>query len=164
MKTYIGTPKQINKEFVSDVMSKVIREDKKYVAEVKELKGGKTDEQRARYWSMVRQYAKAVKVGQSEIHNIQLAELGIISKDRDGTYETELHKPDYNWQKDYINHLKPTGTIYKAPNGEKLRVFYKMKNSEDFTTEEYSRLIDTIINNIIQDGLDNVIDVNYVGR
>lgn len=164
MKTYIGTPKQINKEFISDVMSKVIHKDKKYVVEVKELKGCKNEEQRSRYWIMVRQYAKAVKVGQSEIHNIQLAELGILQKDIQGSYITELHKPDYNWQKDYYNHLKPTGTIIKDNKGNELRVFYRLKNSEDFTTEEYSRLIDTIINNIIQDGLDNVIDVNYVGR
>lgn len=161
MKTYIGNPKEINTQFIEDVKNNIIDKNKKYIVEIKKLKDGKTSEQRARYWVMLRQYAKAVGVGQSEIHNIQLAELGIISKDKDGTYETELHKPDYKWEKDYKNHLKPTGTIIQSPNGQELRVFYKMKNSEDFTTEEYSNLIETIINNIIQDGLDNVININY---
>ena len=161
MKTYIGTPKEINSQFIADVKGNIVKTNKKYICEIKELKKGKTDEQRARYWAMVRQYAKAVKVGQSEIHNIQLAELGILQKDIQGSYVIEMHKPDYDWKKDYYSHLKPTGTLIKDKKGNELRVFYKLKNSEDFTTDEYCQLIDTITNNIIQDGLDNVIDINF---
>ena len=163
MKTYIGTTKEIYKEFVKDNQNKVYKQDKKYVCEIKELKGNKTDEQRSRYWCLVREYSKKVQVGQSEIHNIQLAELGILAKDNEGVPITQMHRPDYNWQKDYYRHLKPTGTILKDKNGGEMRVYYVLKNSEDFTTEEYSRLIETIINNIIQDGLDNEIDVNFMG-
>ena len=163
MKTYIGKPAEINKQFAKECNAGVFKLNKEYVCEVKEIKGGKTDAQRSRYWAMAREYARLLKVGQSEIHNIQLAELGIIARDNDGTPMTQLHKPDYNWQKDYYRHLKPTGTIIKTQNGEELRIFYVLKNSEDFTTEEYSQLIETIINNIIQDGLDNEIDINYMG-
>lgn len=159
MKTYIGKPMEINKQFARECNAGVFKSDKEYICEIKEIKSGKTDKQRSRYWCMVRKYAELARVGQSEIHNIQLAELGILAKDNEGVPITQMHRPDYNWQKDYYRHLKPTGTILKDKNGGEMRVFYVLKNSEDFTTEEYSRLIETIINNIIQDGLDNEIDI-----
>ena len=42
--------------------------------------------------------------------------------------------------------------------------FYRLKSSEDLTTTEYARLIQILINNIIQDGLDNEINVDNVGE
>jgi len=162
MKTYVGTPKEINNQFVGEVKAKLYNLEKCYECTIKEVKGNKTAEQRAKYWATCREYASKVGVSEYEIHNINLAELGIRELDADGNEIIELHDRDYNWKRDYYNHIQPSDEGLKTENGI-MRIFYRLKSSEDLTTPEYARLIQILINNIIQDGLDNEINVDNVG-
>lgn len=164
MKTYIGTTRQIYKEFTEDNKAGQYDLQKTYKCEIKELKGGKTEAQRARYWALVREMANLVKESQWYIHNRNLYDLGIAEKDGNGEDMVMLLDEDYDYQHDYIHHLKDTPKRIKLQDGSIKRIFIVLKRSEDFTTEEYSNLIETMINNIIQDGLDNEIDVNFVGE
>lgn len=168
MKTYIGTTREIFRDFTNDNKLGQYNLDKKYMCEVKEFRGGKTDEQRALYWATLREYSKllqrsGIKITDDMLHKIQLEELSIFKTDSNGDYSFKLLKPntDYKTYKDC--HIKPTDSIVKDKNGNDMRVYVELKSSEDFTTEEYSRLIEILQNNIIQDGLDNEIDVNFMG-
>lgn len=167
MKTYIGTTRQIYKEFTEDNKTGQYDLKKKYICEIKEFKGGKTDEQRALYWATLREYSKllqrsGVKINDDMLHKIQLEELSILKTDSNGDFSFKLLKPNTDFKTYKDCHIKPTDSIVKDKNGNYMRVFVELKSSEDFTTEEYSRLIENLQNNIIQDGLDNEIDVNFV--
>lgn len=162
MKTYIGTTRQIYKEFIDDNKKGQYDLEKTYKCEIKDLKGDKTEAQRSRYWVMVREVAKLVKESPWYIHNRNLRDLGIIEKDEKGEEMYMLLDKDYNFERDYSHHLKDTQTYIKMQDGSIKRLFLVLKDSEDFTTDEYSQLIDMCISNIQQDGLDNEIDTNYM--
>lgn len=162
MKTYIGTTRQIYKDFTEDNKSGQYDLEKQYVCEVKELKG-KSDAQRSRYWATIREVAKLVNESQWYVHNKQLYDLGITEKDGNGEDMVMLLDKDYDYMRDYSHHLKDTPNLIKLQDGSLKRIYLVLKSSEEFSAEEYSRLIETLINNIIQDGLDNEIDINFIG-
>ena len=163
MKTYIGTPREIYKQYTKDCQTKQYNLEKQYKCEIKELKGGKTEAQRSRYWALVREYARLMNVSQWLIHNHNLYDLGIAETDAKGEEMIMLLDKDYDYEHDYSHHLKDTHNLWQMKDGTIKREYIVLKSSEDFTTDEYSRLIEMCISNIQQDSLNNEIDINYMG-
>lgn len=164
MRTYIGTPKQINKEFCEECKAGGYKLDKKYVCEIKELRGGKTEEQRARYWATLREYTKlkqlsGIDTTEDEEHKEILADLKIYATDSNGDIKYILLRPGTDYKKYMDCHICPTSGRVVNKDGESKQIFIQLKRSEEFNTEEYSRLIERLNSIIIQEGLENEINI-----
>lgn len=152
MKTYIGTTKQIYKEFVSDNQAGEYKKDKKYICEIKECTN-KTEaelrriEQNNKYWTLLRQFAEWGGIGYTEMHNRLLGEYAPFVTLANGEIMTKNLPEDYPYLNEKFIHLSPSGEVVEE-NGKKFMKFNVLKNSRDMTMKEFNRLLDGLINEI----------------
>ena len=161
---YVGKANDIGNQYFREYKEGRYKKDKIYKMEVKELKGDKSEKQRNMYWTCLRQYALALREPQTKIHNQNLSRLGYIKTESKVVNGEVVAKPILRYMKkgwDYENsplHFLPTG---KEKDGED--EYYVLQSSEDFDTQQYSELIDYLINEIIDNGYDDRVNINWEG-
>ena len=158
-----GTIKEIGNKIYELYKEGKFNKEKNYQCEIKQHKENKTERQRSYYWATLREYALACREPQEVIHNKILGNLGyvltrtrIIKGEEKVIFEKVYRPPEYNYLKSNI-HLKPTG----KKNEDGYLEYYVLQNSENFTTQQYSELIDFLHNEIIDTGYDDRININF---
>ena len=130
--------------------------DKELRLTVKEWRDKRSLNANGYYWSLVGQIAKLHRLTETEVHNIYLMILGIpelfdgqkvysVLPDTDETEKKVLGTSTY--------HLKPTSEVRVGRDGKAYRTYFMLNGSHEFDTEEFSRLLDCIIEDCKAEGI-----------
>lgn len=99
--------------------------------------------QNAKYWSVVNEIAKLTRQPKSAVHNHLLNEYGEIEY-TNGEPVVIVLKSGYNYLTDSELHLMPTGKSF-TQDDTTYDIYFKLKNSQNLTRKQFSRLIDGAI-------------------
>lgn len=106
------------------------------------------------YWQLLGKLAQKLNMSNTRLHNLMLIAYGTLETlddrlievwllDDDATEKKILESPTY--------HLKPTGFVL-----EKKRLYYMIKGSHEYNTAEMSRLINGLIDECEQQGIETL--------
>lgn len=118
-----------------------IREGTEKEWELKERKRKRTLTQNAYYWQLLTKVAQKLRLTNTELHNQMLAEFGCLDMD----IKTVIMRDDIDWRKLATLHLRPTTSTRTLDDGRLYRVYFVMRGSHTYNTQEMSRLVDGLI-------------------
>lgn len=112
----------------------------------------------AYYWVLVTQIARATGGSNSSIHNQMLREYGSL-QDMDGQIITvelpDSEKAEKTALESETFHLKPTSEV-RVVDGELRRTYLMLKGSHEYDTSEMRRLIDGVVGEAKELGLETM--------
>ena len=147
-----GTIRSIQQEFPSR-KTLVTLEVGKSPADVEKLKDkvltvllkpfhkDRTKEANAYYWQLCSQIAAARKISKTEEHNRLLSEYGQESY-TDGVLDWVVKAEDFDWTRCQTAHYRPSGRVVHLADGTALPIYWVIRGSHTYNTEEMARLID----------------------
>jgi len=100
------------------------------------------------YWASLTQLAKVLRVSNNRLHNMMIRQYGqpemygdkvayIMLPDTEATEEKALEADTY--------HIKPTSKVKHGSDGVDYRAYMLMRGSSTYNTEEFSRLLDGLL-------------------
>jgi hypothetical protein len=100
------------------------------------------------YWASLTQLAKVLRVSNNRLHNMMIRQYGqpemygdkvayIMLPDTEATEEKSLEADTY--------HIKPTSKVKHGSDGVDYRAYMLMRGSSTYNTEEFSRLLDGLL-------------------
>lgn len=134
--------------------------NKEYTIEIKVVRQRRSLDANAYYFKLVRELEKVFSkedksITTTEIHNELLAQLGIPWLDKDGQRHWILQKDNDWWMKQKETHFCPTDKT-EDRNGTPYRWFYLLLPSHLMDTKEMSRLIDLVVTEAKQQGIETL--------
>lgn len=137
-----------------DELSKLSQAEKLDV-EIKQHKEKRSLDANAYYWLLVGKIRKATGDSNNRIHNMMLDRYGELERMPDGTLIPFCIRDDIDHLEFPYPHLKPTQkTLAK---GDKLyRWYYQIKGSSEYNTAEMSHLIDGIVSECKEMGIETL--------
>lgn len=131
--------------------------NKDYTVKIEPVKRKRSLDANAYYYVLARQCAAKNGITLTEYHNRNLAELGIAWKDDEGKNHWILQKDNDFWLKQLEIHFCPTDKTEER-NGITYRWFYLLKPSHLFDTKEMSLLIDAVVQDARNLGIETLSD------
>ena len=128
-----------------------------YVVEIKRHRKRRSLDQNAMYWSILGQLAKALRISDSRAHNLMLRRYGAVETIDGKTIKLVLPDTDEAAQRaDEAEsyHIKPTSQVKVGTDGINYRTYLLLKGSHDMDTAEMKRLIDGVMDEAKQMGLE----------
>lgn len=100
------------------------------------------------YWASLTQLARVLRVSNNRLHNMMIRQYGqpeyygdkvayIMLPDTEATEEKALEADTY--------HIKPTSKVKHGSDGVDYRAYMLMRGSSTYNTEEFSRLLDGLL-------------------
>lgn len=137
-----------------DEISKLSQVDKLDV-EIKQHKDKRSLDANAYYWLLVGKVRNVTGDSNNRIHNMMLDRYGELERMPDGSLIPFCIRDDIDYLEFPYPHLKPTQkTLAK---GDKLyRWYYQIKGSSEYNTAEMSHLIDGIVSECKEMGIETL--------
>lgn len=138
-----------------------LNDGKTYTVEIKEYRRKRSLDANALYWSVLTQLAKVLDTSNAELHNILLRRYGQVEKyDDQLVYVVLPDTPDAAKKADCAEtyHVKPTSQTRLGKDGKQYRTYILMRGSSTYDTAEMSRLIDGLLSECKDVGLDILTD------
>lgn len=134
-----------------------IKKKQKYTVEIKEYRQKRSLDQNALYWKILSQFAKALDMSNNWAHNYMLRRYG--EPERYGDQLVRVVLPDTVEAEEQANdaetyHLKPTAQTRTEYDGKQYRTYILMRGSSTYNTSEMRRLIDGLLQECNDIGLD----------
>ena len=134
--------------------------NKEYTIEIKVVRQRRSLDANAYYWKLLGELEKVFSkedksITTTEIHNELLAQLGIPWLDKDGQRHWILQKDNDWWRTQKETHFCPTDKT-EDRNGTPYRWFYLLLPSHLMDTKEMSRLIDLVVTEAKQQGIETL--------
>lgn len=111
----------------------------------------------ALYWLLTGRIAKAIGSSLSEVHNLNLRRYGVPFTVDDKIVYAYL-EDSVDTEKSVLQnesvHLKPTSSVREGNKGKMYRAYMVMKGSKDLTRSEMATLIDGVISECKEMGLE----------
>lgn len=104
------------------------------------------------FWKLVTLLAEAMGVSNTFVHNSMIAEYGQF----DTEVGTIILRDSIDWHEVGWLHLKPTVATRVLDDGEVWRVYYVMRGSHTYDTKEMSRLINGVVVECKQTGVETL--------
>ena len=137
---------------VSDVKS---LSDEKLDVEIKKHREKRSLDANAYYWLLVGKIRKVTGDSNNRIHNMMLDRYGELERMPDGTLIPFCIRDDIDHLEFPYPHLKPTQkTLSKG--GKLYRWYYQIKGSSEYDTAEMSHLIDGIVSECKEIGIETL--------
>lgn len=135
--------------------------DKDYDVTLKVHREKRSLDQNALYWKCLNELAKAVQAPVSLLHNVMLRDYGEL--ERYGGKLVYVVLPDTleaSEQADHAEtyHLKPTAETRVGKDGAAWRTWLLLRGSSTYNTKEMSRLIDGVLDECKQAGIEVLSD------
>lgn len=124
-----------------------------------EHKEKRTRSQNAYYWALLGQVARKLKVTTTELHNRMLRDASVPEVFGGKVARSLLPDNEETEQKALRSetlHLKPTSQTTVLRDGVTYRTYVLLKGSHDMTTDEMSALLDNLINEAKQIGVETM--------
>lgn len=118
--------------------------NKEYIVTITPEKRKRTLTANAYYWQLTKKISEKMKMPGTELHNRNLAQVGIPWTDSDGHRQWILLKDNDWWLKQTETHFSPTDRT-EDRNGTTYRWFYLLLPSHLMDRGEMSRLIDYVV-------------------
>ena len=123
--------------------------------EIKKHRRKRSLDANAYYWLLVGKIGKITGDSRNHIHNIMLDRYGELDRMEDGSLIPFCIRDDIDYLEFPYPHLKPTQKTLSK--GDKLyRWFYQIKGSSEYDTKEMSHLIDGIISECREMGIETI--------
>ena len=115
---------------------------------IQKFREGRNKGQNGLYWKYLTQLAKVLRISNNRLHNMMLRQYGqpeyydgkpacILIPDTEKAEEQAIEQEFY--------HIKPTSHVQTGADGIQYRVYMVMRGSSDLNTEEFSRLLDGLL-------------------
>jgi len=142
-------------------IAETVKQGKPYTVEIKEYRKKRSLDQNAMYWSVLTQFAKAMRMGNSEAHNRMLRDYGQLERYEDRPVYVVL--PDTEEAERYAldaesYHVKPTSQVKHGNDGKDYRTYMLLRGSSTYDTTEMTRLLDGLLDECRQIGIDVLSD------
>lgn len=109
----------------------------------------------AYYWKLLGELAKALQTSNEELHNQLLDSYGTLAEDEDGNCIIHFLPETEDYLRYKHEHYKPTGIIVEF-EGVRYCKFYRIKGSSQYNTREMSRLIDGLVSECKECGIETL--------
>ena len=130
-------------------------EIQKYDLRIEKKRKKRSLDANAYYFRLARECAAKMNISLTELHNRNLAHIGIAWTDKDDKKHWVLQIDDDFWLKQEKVHFCPTDKT-EDRNGNVYRWFYLLKPSHLFDSKEMSRLIDYIVQDAKELGIETM--------
>lgn len=130
---------------------------KTYTVDIKQYRKKRSLDSNALYWSVLTQLAKAAGISNPAAHNIMLRRYGQIERyGEQNVYVVLPDTPEAEEKADNAEtyHLKPTSQVKEGKDGKTYRTYMLLRGSSTYDSAEMSRLIDGLLDECKQMGLD----------
>lgn len=117
--------------------------DKKVCIEIKQYREKRSLSANAYAWQMMGKIADAMDISSNEVYHMMLSQYGAAETDEDGNVVVFSLKSDIELHGDFWIHSAPIGT--GEVNGKLFTHYRMIKGSSEYDTKEMSRLIDGIV-------------------
>lgn len=135
----------------------MVKDGQQYVVKIKQYRPKRSLDANALYWSLLNQLATALNTSTSELHNIMLRRYGQPERYGEQFVYVVLPETD-DAQKKADNaetyHVKPTSQIKEGKDGIMYRTYMLLRGSSTYDTKEMARLIDGLISECNEAGID----------
>ena len=136
-----------------------IKEGKQYRVEIKEYRKKRTLDQNALYWATLTELAKKLGVSNNYAHNMMLRRYGSVEDFDD--FPGMMILPDTDEAQKKADeaetyHLKPTSEVKRGKDGRFYRTYLLLRGSSTYDTAEMTRLIDGLVDEAKQVGVELV--------
>ncbi len=123
--------------------------------EIKKHRNKRSLDANAYYWTLVGKIGSVTGASKNHVHNVMLDRYGELDRMPDGGLIPFCIRDDIDYLEFPYPHLKPTQkTLAK---GDKLyRWYYQIKGSSEYDTREMSRLIDGLISECKEMGIETL--------
>ena len=125
-----------------------------YVVEIKRYRKRRSLDQNAMYWSILGQLAKALRISDSRAHNLMLRRYGAVETIDGKTIKLDTEEAAQRADEAESYHIKPTSQVKVGMDGINYRTYLLLKGSHDMDTAEMKRLIDGVMDEAKQMGLE----------
>ena len=109
----------------------------------------------AYYWKLLNELAKVLQTSNEELHNQLLDSYGTLAEDEDGNCIIHFLPETEDYLRYKHEHYKPTGIIVEF-EGVRYCKYYRIKGSSQYNTQEMSRLIDGLISECKECGIETL--------
>ena len=126
---------------------------------LREEKARRSLDANAYYWVLIGKLADALRMSKSELHNIMLRRYGqFYTIDGRAVYIVipETEDAQKKVDNDEHFHLRPTSQVKVGKDGKQYRTYMLLKGSHEFDTREMSILIDGIVSECKEAGIETV--------
>lgn len=131
--------------------------DKVYSIEIKEKKRKRSLDQNAMYWAVLTQVAKKLNISNPRCHNLMLRRYGVPERYGDQAVYVVLPDTDEAAERAAeaeTYHLKPTSQTKVGKDGNVYRTYLLLRGSSTYDTAEMTRLIDGLMDEARQMGIE----------
>lgn len=117
--------------------------------------------QNAYYWALIGKTARKLRISTTELHNRMLRDVSDLIAETFGGKKAFLLLPDTDeterkaLQSETI-HIKPTAQTKVLADGLTYRTYVLLKGSHDMTTDEFSALVDRLIVEAKEQGIETL--------
>lgn len=118
--------------------------DRRLTVNLKRYRKKRSMTSNAYYWLLAGKLAKVQNISLTEMHNRLLADYGAESV-IDGALEWSLKPRDFNWLESTECHYRPSGRSVMLGDGTVVDIYWVIRGSRTYNTEEMARLIDGVI-------------------
>lgn len=134
-----------------------VKPGQQYTVEIKEYRPKRSLDANGLYWKTLTELAQTLKTSNAELHNIMLRRYGQV-EDYGGqlVYVVLPDTPEAAKKADCAEtyHLKPTSETRQGKDGNLYRTYILLRGSSTYNSAEMSRLIDGLISECKEVGLD----------
>lgn len=109
----------------------------------------------AYYWQLCSKIAKKRGISKTEQHNRLLAEYGAESV-VDGMLEWSVKAMTFDWTKSETTHYRPSGYTVSTADGARLPIFWVIRGSSTYNSEEMSALINGAVEEAKSHGIETM--------
>lgn len=134
-----------------------VKQGKQYTVEIKEYRPRRSLDANALYWKTLTDLARVLNTSNAELHNIMLRRYGQVEKYGDQLVYVVLPDTLEDARKAdcaETYHLKPTSQTRLGRDGKSYRTYILLRGSSTYDSAEMSRLIDGLISECKEVGLD----------
>lgn len=109
----------------------------------------------AYYWQLCSKIAKKRGISKTEEHNRLLAEYGTESM-VDGALEWSVKAMNFDWTKSETTHYRPSGYTVSTADGARLPIFWVIRGTHTYNSEEMSTLINGTVEEAKSHGIETM--------
>ncbi len=138
-------------------IAETVKPGKAYTVEIREYRKKRSLDQNALYWKILGEFARAMRMSNAEAHNRMLRDYGQLKRFGDKIAYVVLPDTDEVERQTLeaeTEHLKPTSQVKEGNDGRMYRTYMMLKGSSGYDTAEMTRLIDGLIAECREIGID----------
>lgn len=146
---------------IIEIMVKAVQSNPEKLYEVKEYRKKRTLTQNAYYWALIGKTARALRMSTTELHNRMLRDVSDLIAEEFGGKKAFLLLPDTEETErkalaSETVHIKPTAQTKVLADGVTYRTYVLLKGSHDMKTDEMGALLDRLIAEAKQQGIETL--------